>query len=120
MVADLRDLRAGHPYYDRDSPLLARLRGRALAQAAAVVTVTEGCRDNLLKLHPELARAAPRFQERLRPCPLRPSRRAADTHGSPPTLIFAGALYGDHTAEALVAALAVRSSAVASGSSLSA
>ena len=38
--------------------------------------------------------------------PSRPSCRAPTAHGSPATLIFAGALYGDHTAEALVAALA--------------
>ena len=79
MVADLRDLWAGHPYYDRGSPLLARLEGRALAQAAAVVTVTDGCRDNLLKLHPELAPRLHVLQERLRPGPLRATRREAGT-----------------------------------------
>jgi glycosyltransferase involved in cell wall biosynthesis len=107
MVADLRDLWAGHPYYDRGSPLLARMEGRALAQAAAVVTVTDGCRDNLLKLHPELAPRLHVLTNGFNPALLarRTERQQAAQPGSA-KLIFAGALYGDHTAEALVAALA--------------
>ena len=106
MVADLRDLWAGHPYYDRGSPLLARLEGRALGQASAVVTVTDGCRDNLLKLHPELAPRLHVFKNGFDPALFarRVERPAAPAE--PARLIFAGALYGDHTAEALVAALA--------------
>ena len=106
MVADLRDLWAGHPYYDRGSPLLARLEGRALRQASAVVTVTDGCRDNLLKLHPELAPRLHVFKNGFDPALFaRRVERPADP-AEPARLIFAGALYGDHTAEALVAALA--------------
>jgi len=106
VVADLRDLWAGNPYYDRGSRLLGRLEGRALARAEAVVTVTEGCRDNLLRLHPELA---PRLH--VLPNGFEPSLLACRTeppaaHTGPAKLIFAGALYGDRTAETLVAALA--------------
>jgi glycosyltransferase involved in cell wall biosynthesis len=106
MVADLRDLWAGNPYYDRGSPLLARLEGRALAQAAAVVTVTDGCRDNLLRLHPELAPRLHVLTNGFNPSLFarRAERPPADAGSA--KLIFAGALYGDHTAEALVAALA--------------
>ncbi|HET7760225.1 MAG TPA: glycosyltransferase [Gaiellaceae bacterium] len=106
MVADLRDLWAGHPYYDRGSPVLARLEGRALAQATTVVTVTDGCRDGLLRLHPELAQRVHVLPNGFDPALLaRRAERQAPHHG-PATLIFAGALYGDHTAEALVEALA--------------
>ncbi len=106
MVADLRDLWAGHPYYDRGSPVLARLQGRALERAAAVVTVTEGCRGGLLRLHPELAPRLHVLPNGFDPALLaRRSERPAPQAG-PATLIFAGSLYADHTAEALVAALA--------------
>jgi glycosyltransferase involved in cell wall biosynthesis len=106
MVADLRDLWAGHPYYDRGSPLLAKLEGRALAKAAAVVTVTDGCRENLLRVHPELMPKLHVLTNGFDPVLF--SRRAQRPAplGGPAKLIFAGALYGDHTAEALVAALA--------------
>lgn len=106
MVADLRDLWAGHPYYDRGNRLLARLEGQALAKAAAVVTVTEGCLDGLLKLHPELAPRLYVLTNGFNPALF--SRRAQRPahHAGPARLIFAGALYGDHTAEALVGALA--------------
>ena len=106
MVADLRDLWAGHPYYDRGSPLLARLEGSALAQAAAVVTVTDGCRDNLLRLHPELAPRLHVLTNGFDPALFARRAERPAPHGGPAKLIFAGALYGDHTAEALVAALA--------------
>ena len=106
IVADLRDLWAGHPYYDRGSPVLARLEARALDRAGAVVTVTDGCRDNLLRLHPELAGRLHVLPNGFDPGLLaRRSERPAP-HAGPAELIFAGALYGDHTAEALVAALA--------------
>ena len=106
MVADLRDLWAGHPYYDRGSPLLARLEGRALAQAAAIVTVTDGCRDGLLRLHPELERRIHVLPNGFDPALLARRAERPAPHAGPAKLIFAGALYGDHTAEALVAALA--------------
>jgi glycosyltransferase involved in cell wall biosynthesis len=107
LVADLRDLWAGNPYYDRGSPLLARLEGRALAQAAAVVTVTEGCRDNLLRLHSELKPRLHVLTNGFDPALFaRRAERPPAAHAESAKLIFAGALYGDHTAEALVAALA--------------
>jgi glycosyltransferase involved in cell wall biosynthesis len=106
MVADLRDLWAGHPYYDRGSPLLARLEGRALAQTAAVVTVTDGCRHGLLTLHPELARRLHVLPNGFDPALFARRAERPAPHAGPATLIFAGALYGDHTAEALIAALA--------------
>ena len=106
LVADLRDLWAGHPYYDRGSPLLARLERRALAQAAAVVTVTDGCRDGLLTLHPELAQRVRVLPNGFNPTLLGRRTERPAPHAGPATLIFAGALYGDHTAEALIAAFA--------------
>ena len=108
MVADLRDLWAGHPYYDRGSPLLEKLEGRALAKAAAVVTVTDGCRENLLKLHPELAPKLHVLTNGFDPVLFSRRAQRPAPHAAPAKLIFAGALYGDHTAEALVAALAGR------------
>src|SRR5438128_2154530 len=55
LIVELRDLWAGNPYFDRGSPLLLRLERRALAHASGVVTVTVGCRETLLRLHPEIA-----------------------------------------------------------------
>jgi glycosyltransferase involved in cell wall biosynthesis len=106
MVADLRDLWAGHPYYDRGSPVLARLEGQALAKAAAVVTVTDGCRDGLLKLHPELASRLHVMTNGFNPALFARRAQRPAPHAGPAKLIFAGALYGDHTGEELVAALA--------------
>jgi glycosyltransferase involved in cell wall biosynthesis len=104
LVADLRDLWAGNPYYDRGSRLLSMLQGRALAKTAAVVTVSDGCRENLAALHPQIAPRIHVLPNGFDPVLL--DRRAARTsHKGPPKLIFAGALYGDHTAEALIAAL---------------
>jgi glycosyltransferase involved in cell wall biosynthesis len=106
MVADLRDLWAGNPYYDRGGPLLARLEGRALASAAAVVTVTDGCRDGLLRLHPELGPRLHVLTNGFNPVLFARRGERPPAHAGSAKLIFAGALYGDHTAEALVAALA--------------
>jgi glycosyltransferase involved in cell wall biosynthesis len=104
LIADLRDLWAGNPYYDRGSRVLARLQRRALARTAAVVTVTDGCRDTLLELHPELAERVHVLPNGFDP-ELVERRSAPAPHEAPATLIFAGALYGEHTAESLVAAL---------------
>ncbi|MGZ4256141.1 MAG: glycosyltransferase family 4 protein [Gaiellaceae bacterium] len=103
-VADVRDLWAGNPYYDRGNRVLASLQGRALARADAVVTVTEGCRSNLLALHPVLG-------ERLHVLPngydpvLLERRRPPEAHDGPARLVYAGALYGEHNAVGLVEAL---------------
>ena len=106
LVADLRDLWAGNPYYDRGSRLLAGLQGRALARADAVVTVTDGCRANLLKLHPEIEPRLHVLPNGFDPRLLERRASTAPRTGAPAKLIFAGALYGDHTAEPLVSALA--------------
>jgi colanic acid biosynthesis glycosyl transferase WcaI len=104
LVADLRDLWAGSPYFDRGGRLLRALQRRALGRATAVVTVTEGFRDSLLNLHPEL-------EPRLRVLPngfdpiLLERRTPATQRSGRARLIFAGALYGEHTAEPLITAL---------------
>ena len=104
-VIDLRDLWAGSPYYDRGSRLLAAIQARTLAPAAAIVTVTDGCRDALLKLHPEIASrlyVLPNgFDPRLIDRRAEVSRKANGFA----TLIHAGALYSDRTAEPLLEAL---------------
>lgn len=106
LVTELRDLWAGNPYFDAGGTVLARIERRTLAQARAVVSVTEGCRDRLLALHPEVASKfellpngfEPRLLE-LR-APARPSN--PDTRA---TLLHAGTLYGDRTAVTLIRAL---------------
>jgi glycosyltransferase involved in cell wall biosynthesis len=104
-VVDLRDLWAGSPYYDRGSRLLAAIQARTLAQAAAIVTVTEGCRDALLKLHPEIAPDLYVFPNGFDPRLVHRRRKVSRKANGYATLIHAGALYGDRTAEPLLAAL---------------
>jgi glycosyltransferase involved in cell wall biosynthesis len=104
LVVEFRDLWAGNPFFDRGSPLIRRLEGRALKKASAVVTVTDGCRAVLLELHPEIA-------DRLHVLPngFESSllmRRLPAPVDDPATLIHAGSLYGERTAENLVGALA--------------
>ena len=105
VVADLRDLWAGNPYYDRGGRLLGSLEGRALARAEAVVTDTEGCRDELLRLHPELAPRLHVLPNGFEPSLLARRAEPRPAHTGPAKVIYAGALYGDRTAETLVAAL---------------
>src|SRR5205814_3271546 len=104
LVVEFRDLWAGNPYFDRGSSTLRRLEGRALARASAVVTVTEGCQAVLLELHPEIAERLRVFPNGFQSSLL--SRREPLSQGDPATLIHAGSLYGDRTAESLVGALA--------------
>jgi glycosyltransferase involved in cell wall biosynthesis len=103
LVVELRDLWAGNPYFDRGSPLLRRLEARALADAHAVVTVTDGCRAVLLELHPEIADRLHVLPNGFEPSLLR--RREPARRDGLATLIHAGSLYGDRTAESLVGAL---------------
>jgi glycosyltransferase involved in cell wall biosynthesis len=103
LIVEFRDLWAGNPYFDRGSALLPRLEGRALARASAVVTVTDGCREVLLELHPELAGRLHVFPNGFESSLL--SRREPAPRDDRATLIHAGSLYGDRTAESLVAAL---------------
>jgi glycosyltransferase involved in cell wall biosynthesis len=104
-VAEFRDLWAGGPYFDRGGRVLPRLEGRALAGAAAVVTVTEGFRDKLRALHPEIAPRLHVLPNGFEPALLAQRRAPDPRQGGPATLIHAGALYGDRTAVSLVAAL---------------
>lgn len=103
-VADLRDLWAGNPYYDRGSAVLAGLQGRALERADAVVTVTEACRDNLVALHPGLSDRVFVLPNGFDPALLR-RRRPAPAHEGPSRLLYAGALYGSHNGVGLVRAM---------------
>lgn len=106
VVAELRDLWAGSPYFDAGGTLLTRLEAPALTRADAVVTVTRGCQQILEQLHPKL-------RDRVHLVPngfdssllgLRRPKRA--NHGVR-TLIHAGALYGDRFAATLIQALSV-------------
>ena len=54
VVAELRDLWAGNPFFDAGGTLLPAIEAPVLRQANAVVTVTPTCRDTLLRLHPEV------------------------------------------------------------------
>jgi glycosyltransferase involved in cell wall biosynthesis len=105
-VVELRDLWAGNPYFDAGGRLLARLEAPAMRRAAAVVTVTPGCVHVLRSLHPELDATLhllpngfdPQLLERRSSLPgRRPGERAVVLH--------AGTLYGDRTAERLIAGL---------------
>lgn len=108
LVGEFRDLWAGNPFFDAGGDTLARLEARALVRCAAVVSVTDGCRDRLLALHPEVA---PRFE--LLPNGFDPAlleRRApapALEAGGRATVLHAGTLYGDRTAVHLLRALSL-------------
>jgi glycosyltransferase involved in cell wall biosynthesis len=54
VVADMRDLWAGHPHYDAGGQALTEVEDRALKRAAAVVCVTPGMEERLRGLHPWL------------------------------------------------------------------
>jgi len=105
-IAEFRDLWAGSAYFDRGGKLLPGLQRRVLDSAAAVVTVTDGFRNRLLALHPEIAPRLHVLPNGFDPALL--DRRAArpPRGEGPAKLVFAGALYGTHTAEPLVEALA--------------
>jgi glycosyltransferase involved in cell wall biosynthesis len=104
-VAEFRDLWAGSPYFDRGGRVLPRLEGRALAGAAAIVTVTEVFREKLQALHPEIATRLHVLPNGFEPGFLARRQAQAPRQGGIATLIHAGALYGDRTAVSLVAAL---------------
>jgi glycosyltransferase involved in cell wall biosynthesis len=104
LVVEFRDLWAGNPFFDRGSPLIRSLEGRALAKASAVVTVTEGFRAVLLALHPEIADRLHVLPNGFESSVL--MRRRPAPEGDAATLIHAGSLYGDRTAESLIDALA--------------
>jgi glycosyltransferase involved in cell wall biosynthesis len=110
VVAELRDLWAGNPFFDADGKLLSSIEAPSLRQADAVVTVTPACREVLLSLHPELSDRLKLLPNGFDPAllALRDDRTAApptDTGARRATLIHAGALYGDRSAAHLVRAL---------------
>jgi glycosyltransferase involved in cell wall biosynthesis len=105
LIAELRDLWAGNPYFDRGSSILPRLQRRALNRSAAVVTVTEGCRGGLLAVDPEVEGRLHVLPNGFDPA-LLAKRTPSSAREGPRMLIHAGALYGSRTAESLVAALA--------------
>ncbi len=106
LVADMRDNWAGHPMYDAGGRTLTKVEGRALAKAAAVVTVTDRMAGLLRRIHPESA-----AKVRLMPNGFDPALLARRT---PPraawpekvTLIHPGVLYGDRRVDELLEALA--------------
>lgn len=107
VVAELRDLWAGNPYFDNGGGLLARIEAASLRNANAVVTVTSGFRSTIEELHPELRGRVrvitngfdPKLPGLRNAASRPPARRKA-------TLIHAGTLYGDRTAARLISALA--------------
>jgi glycosyltransferase involved in cell wall biosynthesis len=105
LVSELRDLWAGNPYFDRGSTILPALQRRALRRSAAIVTVTDGFRDGLLGVDPEIEQRLHVLPNGFDPA-LLAKRAPPTTREGPRTLIHAGALYGERTAESLLAALA--------------
>lgn len=105
LVAELRDLWAGNPYFDAGGRLLARIEARAFERCRAVVCVTEGCRARLLDSHPGLKSRVALLPNGFDPRLL--ALRDPSSGPAPPraTLIHAGTLYGDRTAVALLRAL---------------
>ena len=105
VVAELRDLWAGNPFFDAGGRLLQRAEAPSLRGADAVVTVTPGCQSTLERLHPGLS--VHLIHNGFDPSlpPLRHPRPAGDG-GRRATLIHAGMLYGDRSAAPLVRALA--------------
>jgi glycosyltransferase involved in cell wall biosynthesis len=111
VVAELRDLWAGNPFFDAGGTLLAAIEAPVLRQANAIVTVTPTCRDTLLRLHPEVSHEIRLLPNGFDPAllELRDGREAAthapDSMERRSRLIHAGALYGDRSAAHLVRAL---------------
>jgi glycosyltransferase involved in cell wall biosynthesis len=108
LVAEMRDLWAGNPYFDAGGSLLTRIEKRSFARADAIVTVTDGCARRMLELHPEI-------EPRLHVLPngfdpvllgLRAAPRAPAELNGRATLVHAGTLYGDRSAVTLMRALA--------------
>lgn len=111
VVAELRDLWAGNPFFDAGGTLLPAIEAPVLRQANAVVTVTPTCRDTLLRLHPEVGHKIRLLPNGFDPALLElrdgrySARQASDAGERRLRLIHAGALYGDRSAAHLVRAL---------------
>lgn len=104
-VVEFRDLWAGNPFFDRGSRALRALQQRVLDKAAAVTTVTDGCLEVLVSLHPAMVPRLHVLPNGFDPALLEHRGPAARRTKGATTLIHPGALYGDRTAESLVAAL---------------
>lgn len=115
-VVEFRDLWAGNSYYDAGGALLRRLEERPLADAAAVIAVTDGARGRLAELHPALASRIhvlpngfdPRLLAMRADAPGATDAPAAEAPGAadaPRELVHAGGIYGDRSLDALLAAL---------------
>jgi glycosyltransferase involved in cell wall biosynthesis len=105
VVAELRDLWAGNPFFDAGGRLLRKVEAPALRGADAVVTVTPGCQETLERLHPALDVRL--FHNGFDPSlPALRRSRLPGAGDRPATLIHAGMLYGDRSAAPLVRALA--------------
>lgn len=108
VVAELRDLWAGNPFFDAGGRLLPAIERSSLQHADAVVTVTPTCRETLLNLHPELGPRVRLLPNGFDPALLKlrdDSPRPLGSRDHRTTLIHAGALYGDRSAAHLVRAL---------------
>ena len=105
LVAEMRDLWAGNPYFDAGGRLLTRIEKRAFARADAIVTVTESCAARMVGLHPEIAPRLEVLPNGFDPAllDLRGRGRRLDERA---TLVHAGTLYGDRSAVTLLRALA--------------
>lgn len=105
VVAELRDLWAGNPYFDAGGTMLRRLEAPWLRNADAVVTVTQGCVERLLALHPELSGRLHLLPNGFDPSLLELRDNARRAPAGRFTFLHAGSLYGDRTAAPLVRAL---------------
>lgn len=105
LVVELRDLWAGNPYYDAGGSLLRRMEAGPLRHASAVVCVTDSAREQLAALHPEVADRVHVLTNGFDPklLAMRPGPRPR--RDGPATLVHAGAIYGDRSLSALLAAL---------------
>jgi glycosyltransferase involved in cell wall biosynthesis len=104
LVAEMRDLWAGNPYFDAGGTLLTRIEKRAFARAEAVVTVTESCAARMRGLHPEIAPRIEVLPNGFDPVLLE-QRERPRSRGERATLVHAGTLYGDRSAVTLLRAL---------------
>jgi glycosyltransferase involved in cell wall biosynthesis len=105
LVAELRDLWAGNPYFDAGGRLLVDIERRAFARCDAIVSVTEGCRDTLLALHPEVSDRFHLLPNGYDPALLELRTPPPPRFPTPATLIHVGSLYGDRSAAALIRAM---------------
>jgi glycosyltransferase involved in cell wall biosynthesis len=104
LVAEMRDLWAGNPYFDAGGTLLTRIEKRAFARADAIVTVTDSCAARMVGLHPEIAPRLEVLPNGFDPALLDLRARRRD-RGARATLVHAGTLYGDRSAVTLLRAL---------------